>query len=134
MMLAAVASAAPAALSVGGALQAVTNVTRWAHLATAMATSGTYTLAPGFSMVGYSGTFITVRSNVTVLGQGTVLDASKKGQFFDIGYGGSLTLKDLTLQHGFMVSGRRSMHAPHSHSQRGQAPAAWCCSGADSDL
>ena len=57
-MFAAVAGAAPAALSVGGARQvaAVTNVTAlqnlatWAHLATAMATSGTYTLAAGFSM------------------------------------------------------------------------------------
>jgi hypothetical protein len=109
-MLPAVAGAAPAALSVGGARQAaaVTNVTAlqnlptWAHLAVAMATSGTYTLAPAFSMDGYSGTHIELTQgvDVTVLGHGAVLDASSKGRFFFIDSGASLTLKDLTLQHG----------------------------------
>jgi hypothetical protein len=139
-MLAAVAGAAPDALSVGGARQvtAVTNVTAlqnlptWAHLATAMATSGTYTLAPGFSMDGYSGTRIELTQgiDVTVLGQGAVLDASNKGKFFSIDSGASLTLKDLTLQHGHMVSGCRSMRRLLAFAARASTRRrAWCSRG-----
>ena len=76
----------------------------WLDLATAMATSGTYTLVPGFSMNGYGGWMGVQKGvNVTVLGQGAVLDASSKGHFFWIHSGASLTLKDLTLQHGSNV-------------------------------
>jgi hypothetical protein len=93
-----------------------------------MATSGTYILAPAFSMDGYTGNSIQLKQgvDVTVLGQGAVLDASNQGRFFNIDSGASLTLKDLTLQHGNgQVSGRRSVHAALA-LQRGRAPAAWC--------
>jgi hypothetical protein len=93
----------------------------WASLANAAATSGTYTLAPSFSMSGYSGgNGLQLASGVavTVLGQGAVLDASSKGRFFTIAQGASLTLKDLTLQNGEAVSGRRSVHAALAFAAR----------------
>lgn len=115
--LAAVAGAAPAALSVAN-VTVLQNIPTWAHLAAAMATSGTYTLAPSFSMDGYSGNGIHLNQgvDVTILGQGAVLDASRKGQFFNIDGGASLNLKDLTLQHG--VSGRRSVHTTLAFAAR----------------
>jgi hypothetical protein len=95
----------------------------WEELVTAVATSGTYALAPGFSMQGFpGGRGLTLRKgvNVTILGQGAVLDASSRGQFFLIETGASLTLKDLTLRHGANteVSGRHSC-MPHSHTPTG---------------
>jgi hypothetical protein len=110
----------------------------WGDLAEAARKSGTYTLVPGtsgtFNMDGYSGgdgIELANGKNVTVLGQGAVLDASKKGQFFNIAQGASLTLKNLTLQHGFSVSGCCCCMPP-SHSEGGAARAARdaCCGGA----
>jgi hypothetical protein len=77
--LAAVAGAAAAALSVDGARRAAGPpgrtgpahpFTTWVGLAAAMATSGTYTLDPDFSVDGYSGTItLTKGVDATVLGQ-----------------------------------------------------------------
>jgi hypothetical protein len=76
------------------------DVATWADLAAAVATSGTYTLAPAFSMDGFSrGQGIGIYVDVTILGQGVVLDAKEAGAFFVIG--ASLTLKNLTLQNGY---------------------------------
>ena len=79
------------------------DVATWADLAAAVATSGTYTLAPAFSMDGFSashGQGIGIGVDVTILGQGVVLDAKEAGTFFV--NGASLTLKNLTLQNGYV--------------------------------
>jgi len=80
------------------------DVATWADLAAAVATSGTYTLAPAFSMDGFSashGQGIGIEVDVTILGQGAVLDAKEAGTFFFVN-GASLTLKNLTLQNGYV--------------------------------
>ena len=43
-------------------------------------------------------------TNVTIHGNGAVLDAARKGRFFTVDSGGTLALDHLTLQHGY-VSG-----------------------------
>jgi hypothetical protein len=58
-----------------------------------------FTLATSFAMGGYT-RHISITGDVTVLGNGAVLDAMAKGRFFDIRGYASLTLEDLTLQHG----------------------------------
>jgi hypothetical protein len=39
-------------------------------------------------------------TNVTIHGNGAVLDAAQKGRFFNVGSGATLALDQLTLQHG----------------------------------
>ena len=90
-----------------------TALATWADLVTATATNGTYTLAPDFSMEGFSDgppcdpdsdypcrAINLTKVDVTVVGQGAVLDAGKNGSFFYIASSASLTLKNMTLQNG----------------------------------
>jgi hypothetical protein len=43
---------------------------------------------------------IATKTNITIRGNGAVLDASQKGRFFSVTPGASLTLYSLTLQNG----------------------------------
>ena len=66
----------------------------------------TLSLSPHFSMGGYSGNTKHIDGNhfeqiVTINGNGAVLDAAKKGQFFYVGPSGSLTLRSMTLKNGY---------------------------------
>ena len=66
----------------------------------------TLSLSPHFSMGGYSGNTKQigawlVEQIVTINGNGAVLDAAKKGQFFYVGPFGSLTLRSMTLKNGY---------------------------------
>jgi hypothetical protein len=42
-------------------------------------------------------------TNVTIHGNGAVLDAARKGRFFNVNSGGTLVLDHLTLQHGSVI-------------------------------
>jgi hypothetical protein len=62
------------------------------------------TLAPDFTCDYGSQITVSAGTNVTIRGNGAVLDAAKKGRFFTVPSGAALALDHLVLQHGF-VSG-----------------------------
>ena len=62
------------------------------------------TLAPNFTCDYESEIPIPTGTNVTIHGNGAVLDAAQQGRFFNVSYGATLALDHLTLQHG-SVSG-----------------------------
>jgi hypothetical protein len=99
-------------LLVGAVAQQPAN---WTELHAACKYSGSYTL-PGtaFSMDGYDGSaegkgviHLDDNQTITIIGNGAVLDASKKGSFFFVA-SGSLTLESITLQHANIPGVSRS--------------------------
>jgi hypothetical protein len=86
--------------------------TKWGDLADALNctnASGTYTLSPSFSMDGYrrenirSGPpgYIQITGNVSILGEGAVLDNTENGQFTSFFKNmGTLSLDSMTLKGG----------------------------------
>ena len=83
----------------------------WAELRNACDLSGAYTLTGGFDSTAYDewiyigGSSTTkINQTVAIIGNGAVVDASKKGSFFRVIPGASLTLQSITLQNGQNVS------------------------------
>ena len=64
-------------------------------------------LAPDFTCDYGSQITVSAGTNVTIHGNGAVLDASRKGRFFTVPSGAALALNHLVLQNGF-VSGDSS--------------------------
>ena len=59
------------------------------------------TLAPDFTCGYDSQITVSAGTNVTIHGNGAVLDAAKKGRFFTVPSGAALALYHLVLQNGF---------------------------------
>jgi hypothetical protein len=59
------------------------------------------TLAPDFTCDYGSQITVSAGTNVTIRGNGAVLDAAKKGRFFSVTSGAALALDHLVLQNGF---------------------------------
>jgi hypothetical protein len=84
--------------------------TAWTDLGTSIkkipsSGSATFALDVDFDCSGYdSAITIPTGTNVTIHGNGAVLDAAQQGRFFNVGYGTTLALDHLTLQRG-SVSG-----------------------------
>ena len=81
--------------------------TKWGDLADALNctnASGTYTLSPSFSMDGYilrndPPGYIQITGNVSILGEGAVLDNTENGQFTSFFKNmGTLSLDSMTLK------------------------------------
>ena len=53
-------------------------------------------------------------TNVTIHGNGAVLDAAQKGRFFTVSSGGTLALDHLTLQHGSVSDNVSADYLPPS--------------------
>jgi predicted outer membrane repeat protein len=80
-------------------------VNSWIELGTTIKISagGTLeiTLAPDFNTSDYQQRItVPAGANVTIFGQGAVMDAARKGWFFDVPEGASLMLDSMTLQNG----------------------------------
>lgn len=78
------------------------NASNWTQLKTASTVSGTYTLAGrSFNCSDYDSQIVIGNGvDVTILGNGAVLDAARNGRFFQVNSGASLSLSSLTLQNG----------------------------------
>ena len=59
------------------------------------------TLAPGFTCDYDSQITVSASTNVTIHGNGAVLDAAKQGRFFEVPSGAALALDHVVLQNGF---------------------------------
>jgi hypothetical protein len=83
-----------------------TTARSWTEIRRVIPNSGsvTMTLAPDFGCDYSSEIAIPTGTNVTIHGNGAVLDASQKGRFFTVPSGAALALDHLVFQHGF-VSG-----------------------------
>ncbi len=62
------------------------------------------TLAPDFTCGYDSQITVSASTNVTIHGNGAVLDAAKKGRFFTVPSGAALALDHVVLQNGFVSS------------------------------
>jgi hypothetical protein len=104
----------------------------WAELRNACDLSGAYTLTGGFDSTAYddliyigwpapAGPNLTkINQTVAIIGNGAVVDASKKGSFFRVMPGASLTLQSITLQNGQNVSrGCQSLSSPATDHEGG---------------
>ena len=60
------------------------------------------TLAPDFTCGYDSQITVSAGTNVTIHGNGAVLDASRKGRFFTVPSGAALALDHMVLQNGFV--------------------------------
>jgi hypothetical protein len=67
------------------------------------------TLAPDFTCDYGSQITVSADTNVTIRGNGAVLDAAKQGRFFNVPSGAALALDHLVLQNG-LVSGDELQH------------------------
>ena len=76
----------------------------WTDIRKAIPSSGaaTMTLAPGFTCDYDSQITVSASTNVTIHGNGAVLDAAKQGRFFYVPSGAALALDHLVLQNGFV--------------------------------
>ena len=63
------------------------------------------TLAPGFTCDYDSQITFSAGTNVTIHGNGAVLDAAKKGRFFTVASGAALALDHVVFQNGFVDNG-----------------------------
>ena len=63
------------------------------------------TLAPGFTCDYDSQISVSASTNVTIHGNGAVLDAAKQGRFFTVPSGAALALDHVVLQNGFVDNG-----------------------------
>ena len=63
------------------------------------------TLAPDFTCDYDSQITISASTNVTIHGNGAVLDAAKQGRFFTVPSGAALALDHVVLQNGFAGDG-----------------------------
>ena len=59
------------------------------------------TLAPDFTCDYGSQITVSAGTNVTIRGNGAVLDAAKQGRFFTVPFGAALALDHVVLQNGF---------------------------------
>jgi hypothetical protein len=116
-------AAASAASSVASAEAAATLVASWTSLATQISAAGTtstaFVLSPQFACdypsVAMAGEIlIDAGAQITVFGDGAVLDASRNGRFFKVMPGGSLTLNDLTLKNGRTSAGGSAVYCEGS--------------------
>jgi hypothetical protein len=80
-----------------------TTASSWTGIRKAIPSSGavTMTLAPGFTCGYDSQITVSASTNVTIHGNGAVLDAAKKGRFFIVPSGAALALDHVVLQNGF---------------------------------
>ena len=63
------------------------------------------TLGPGFTCDYDSQITVSASTNVTIHGNGAVLDAAKQGRFFTVPSGAALALDHVVLQNGFVDNG-----------------------------
>jgi hypothetical protein len=75
------------------------------------------TLAPGFTCDYDSQIAVSAGTNVTIHGNGAVLDAAKQGRFFNVPSGAALALDHLVLQNG-LVSGDSVSARLHELAQK----------------
>ena len=66
------------------------------------------TLAPGFTCDYDSQITVSASTNVTIHGNGAVLDAAKQGRFFTVPSGAALALDHVVFQNGFADDGEVS--------------------------
>ena len=76
--------------------------------------SGTVVFAADFTCDYDSEIPIPTGTNVTIHGNGAVLDATRKGRFFNVNSGGTLALDHLTLQHGSVSDNVSAGYLPPS--------------------
>jgi hypothetical protein len=103
---------APVAAGPDGLHGLSTTARSWTEIRRVIPNSGsvTMTLAPNFGCDYGSEIAIPAGTNVTIHGNGAVLDASQKGRFFTVPSGATLALDHLVLQHGY-VSGDNNVSA-----------------------
>ena len=87
----------------------------WTELRALCEASGSIVLSASFDSADYDSSYIDINNNrsISIVGNGAVLDARKKGNFFHVSSGSSLTLESITLQNGYPVS-ERKVTTPHS--------------------
>ena len=100
-----------------------TTAASWTDLDKAIPSSGLATIMLGsaFDCNYDSQIAIPAGTNVTIHGNGAVLDAAKKGRFFTVPPGAALALDHLVLQNGFVdyVSQRKKpSHSPRHSRER----------------
>ena len=87
-------------------LVSVLTASSWTDLKTKVGTAAsgsTIRLDPGF-VSNYDSKIEIRGKEITIEGGGAVLDAARKGKFFDLSSSGTLTLKKLTLKNGYGVN------------------------------
>ena len=74
----------------------------WTELTAACTANANIVLSAGFSMAGYTGSWISLGKNqvITITGNGAVIDAGKTGGIFFVTGRSSLTLESTTIQNG----------------------------------
>jgi hypothetical protein len=79
--------------------------------------SATFALDADFDCSDYDSEIpIPVGTNVTIHGNGAVLDAAQKGRFFNVYSGGTLALDHMSLQHGAVTHDVSADYLPPSVS------------------